>query len=53
MGRKLRWDNEEGHWYTGTRQREEPLSVAAVRVAPASMPSSTSSRRSREVSRMT
>jgi transcriptional regulator with XRE-family HTH domain len=39
MGRKLRWDNEEGHWYTGTRQREEPLSVVAVRVAPASMPS--------------
>lgn len=39
MGRRLRWDNEEGHWYTGTRQREEPLSVVAVRVAPASVPS--------------
>ncbi len=39
MGRKLRWDNDEAHWYTGTRQREEPLSVVAVRLAPSSMPS--------------
>lgn len=38
-GKRLRWDNDAGFWFTTARQPEEALSVVALRIAPATMPS--------------
>jgi transcriptional regulator with XRE-family HTH domain len=38
MGQRLRWDNDEGHWYTMVKQREEPLKTVVVQISSSSAP---------------
>jgi hypothetical protein len=35
-GKRVRWDEDEGCWFTHAKQREEILKVAAIRIAPVS-----------------
>jgi transcriptional regulator with XRE-family HTH domain len=39
MGKRVRWDPDEGCWYTSLKQREEVLTVSALRLAPMSVSS--------------